>query len=97
MNMKKRVIENGKREKQQAVESLATAVYVGTTDLKYPGLRDGEKLNEDMYHSLLTSEVVNCLKKLVLEVRGSQQFMDTDGFVTKRSVARTTLRKIDVT
>ena len=97
MNMKKRVIENGKREKQQAVESLATAVYVGTTDLKYPGLRDGEKLNEDMYHSLLTAEVVNCLKKLVLEVRGSQQFMDTDGFVTKRSVARTTLRKIDVT
>ena len=103
--MKKRVIENGKREKQQAVESLATAVFVGTTDLKYPGKqatapplsrlsptfsqppyrtptpslspshslpspgrRDGEKLNEDMYHALLTAEVVNCLKKLVLEV-----------------------------
>ena len=31
----------------------------------------------------------------LVQVRGSQQFMDTDGFVTKRSVARTALRKIE--
>ena len=108
-NLQEKILKNEQREKDRAKNLIAERY---TKDLKErqekfkkdggKGIYEDEFKNESgryvhtMYHSLLCDEFVNCLRDLVKEVRGSQQFMDVDGFVTKRTKARMTLRKVDL-
>ena len=82
------LIENNRREKEAAVIAQ---------NEKYDDLRDGEKVNEELYHSLLCTAFVETLKKLIDEIRGSQIYVDGEGIVTKRLTAKTALRKVDKT
>ena len=88
LKTEKILIENNRREKEAAVIAQ---------NEKYDDLRDGEKVNEELYHSLLCTAFVETLKKLIDEIRGSQIYVDGEGIVTKRLTAKTALRKVDKT
>jgi hypothetical protein len=87
-NTEKIIIENIRREKQAAVEMQCE---------EYTTLKDGEKVDEVLYHSLLCTAYVEMLKKLIGEIRATQIYVDNEGIVTKRTTAKTALRKVDRT
>ena len=87
-NTERILIENNRREKE-------AAVIIQQED--YELLRDGEKVNEELYHNLLCAAFMEMLKKLINEIRGSQIYVDGEGIVTKRITAKTALRKVDKT
>jgi hypothetical protein len=87
-NTEKAIIENIRREKAAAVEMQCE---------EYTTLKDGEKVDEVLYHSLLCTAYVEMLKKLIVEIRATQIYVDNEGIVTKRTTAKTALRKVDRT
>jgi hypothetical protein len=87
-NTEKIIVENIRREKEAAVEMQLE---------EYPNLKDGEKVDEALYHSLLCTAYVEMLKKLICEIRATQIYVDNEGIVTKRTTAKTALRKVDRT
>ena len=86
LKTEKILIENNRREKESAVIAQ---------NEKYPDLRDGEMVDEELYHNLLCASFIETLKKLIDEIRGSQIYVDGEGIVTKRLTAKTALRKVD--
>lgn len=87
-NTEKTIMENIRREKAASVDRLCE---------DYPALKDGEKVDEVLYHSLLCTAYVEMLKKLIGEIRATQIYVDNEGIVTKRTTAKTALRKVDRT
>lgn len=61
------------------------------------GEEGGQAVDEERYHKLLCASFLTTFKKLILEIRGSQVYFDSEGIVTKRSTAKTALRKVDKT
>ena len=86
LKTEKILIENNRREKESAVIAQ---------NEKYPDLRDGEMVDEELYHNLLCASFIETLKKLIDEIRGSQIYVDGEVIVTKRLTAKTALRKVD--
>ena len=88
LNTERTVAENNRRDKETAVNVQCE---------KFPQLRDGEYVDDDLYHSLLCSVFVDMLKELVREIRASQIYVDPMGIITVRETAKTALRKVDKT
>ena len=88
LNTERTVAENNRRDKETAVNVQCE---------KYPQLRDGEYVDDELYHSLLCSVFVDMLKELVREIRASQIYVDPMGIITVRETAKTALRKVDKT
>lgn len=86
MNVEKKLLENLRREKEAAVTAQSE---------KHPEIRDGEKVNEIVYHTLLCQSFVEMFKKLIVEIRATQIYVDLDGIVSKRTTAKKALRKVD--
>jgi hypothetical protein len=72
-------------------------IYVYICRHEDGAVRDGEAVKEEFYHKSLCASFVSSFKKLILEIRGSQVYFDETGNVTRRSTAKTALRKVDKT